>query len=75
MNNKILILGKGFIGSRLQEEFGWDISDRIMHTFKEAEEEVKKFNPQATFPTMVIDDGRVVIIGFQPEEFEKQLKS
>jgi len=45
MKNKILILGKGFIGSRLQEEFKCNVSERIIRTFAEAEEEVKKFNP------------------------------
>jgi 3,5-epimerase/4-reductase len=46
MKNKILILGKGFIGSRLQEEFNCEASERIIRTFGEAEEEVKKFNPE-----------------------------
>ena len=46
MNKKILIIGRGFIGSRLQEEFNCEASDRMMHSFSEAEEEVKKFNPQ-----------------------------
>jgi 3,5-epimerase/4-reductase len=46
MNNKILILGKGFIGKRLYEAFGCSISDRKIYSFKEAEEEIKKFNPE-----------------------------
>ena len=46
MNNKILILGKGFIGSRLQEELGCEISDRMIHHYKDAEDEIKKFNPE-----------------------------
>jgi len=46
MKNKILILGKGFIGSRLQEELGGLISDRHIYSFKDAQELVKKFNPQ-----------------------------
>jgi len=46
MKNKILILGKGFIGSRFQEEFKCEASERIIRTFTEAEEEVKKFNPE-----------------------------
>lgn len=46
MDNNILILGKGFIGSRLQEELGSAISDREINSFKDAEEEAKKFNPK-----------------------------
>jgi len=46
MNNEILIFGGGFIGSRLQEEFKCAISKRKIYSFKEAEEEVKKFSPK-----------------------------
>jgi dTDP-4-dehydrorhamnose reductase len=46
MDNNILILGKGFIGSKLQEELGCAISDREIHSFKDADEEIKKFNPK-----------------------------
>ena len=46
MNSEILILGKGFIGERLQEEFRCNISDKKIYSFKEAEEEVKKYNPK-----------------------------
>ena len=46
MKKKTLILGKGFIGKRLQEEIGCDISDRKIYSFKEAKEEIKKYNPK-----------------------------
>lgn len=46
MNDKILIFGEGFIGSRLQEELGCAISKKKIHSFKEAEDEVKKFAPR-----------------------------
>jgi len=46
MNNKILILGKGFIGQRLQESFNCNISDRKIYKFSDAEEEVKKYRPK-----------------------------
>ncbi len=36
-------------------------------------EEVKKYNPVATFPTMVIDDDKV-IRGYKPEEIRKELE-
>jgi len=45
MQNKILILGKGFIGTKLQEEFHADISDKMIFSFTEAEKEIKRFNP------------------------------
>src|SRR3989338_1758521 len=46
MKDKILILGKGYIGSRLQEELSCDISDRKIYSYKDAEEEIKKFHPE-----------------------------
>ncbi|MDD2702892.1 MAG: sugar nucleotide-binding protein [Candidatus Omnitrophica bacterium] len=46
MKNKILILGKGgFIAERLRGELDCDISGTILHSFTEAEREVKKYNP------------------------------
>jgi len=35
--------------------------------------EVKKYNPNRSFPTVVIDGGRIVIVGFKPEQFEEEL--
>jgi glutaredoxin-like protein NrdH len=35
--------------------------------------EVKKYNPKTTFPTVVIDGGKTVIIGYKPEILEKEL--
>lgn len=46
MNDKILILGPGYIGSRLKQELGAETSDKIFSSFSEAEEEVKRFNPK-----------------------------
>lgn len=45
MNNKILILGKGYIGNRLQKELNCELSDRKIYSYKDAEEEIKRFNP------------------------------
>ena len=50
-NNKkekmhILILGKGFIGKRLQEVLNCDISGRKIYSFKDAEKEINKYNPK-----------------------------
>ena len=36
-------------------------------------EEIRRWNPKGTFPTMVID-GRVALIGFKPEKFKELLK-
>ncbi|MBU1003601.1 MAG: glutaredoxin family protein [Proteobacteria bacterium] len=39
---------------------------------KEAVEQVKKFNPSASFPTVVIDDN-CVIVGYKKDELKKHL--
>lgn len=43
---RVLILGKGFIGSRLQEALGCPISEKRIFTFKDADEEIKKYSPK-----------------------------
>ncbi len=45
MQDKILILGEGFIGERLHGVLNCDISSRIIHALADAEEEIKKYNP------------------------------
>ena len=37
----------------------------------EATEEVKKYNPHRSFPTIVVDEGKHVIIGFDEKEIRK----
>ncbi|MCM8778388.1 MAG: sugar nucleotide-binding protein [Candidatus Omnitrophica bacterium] len=44
--NSILIFGKGFIGTRVQEEFNCSLTEREILSLKEAEEEIDKFNPK-----------------------------
>jgi 3,5-epimerase/4-reductase len=46
MNKSILILGKGFIGSRLQKEFNCKIDGSIINNFSDAEKIVKKYKPK-----------------------------
>lgn len=46
MKNRILIVGRGFIGNRLQEELDARVSDRKIYSLIDAEEEITKFNPQ-----------------------------
>lgn len=46
MKNNMLILGKGFIGARLQEELNCAVSDRKIYSYNDIEEELKKFKPK-----------------------------
>jgi len=46
MENKILILGRGFIGQRLQNDFNCDISNKKIFSLKDAEGEIKKYKPK-----------------------------
>jgi len=46
MKNRILILGRGFIGSRLQEALHCQISSRRISTVKDVEEEIDKERPE-----------------------------
>ena len=46
MNKNILILGKGFIGEKLQKEFNSKIDGSMINCFSEAEKLVKKYNPK-----------------------------
>lgn len=64
--DKILILGKGFIGSRLREAFGCPVSEAKIHSYKEAEAEFKKFNPE-----IVINS--IGHIGLNVDECEKDI--
>ena len=45
MNNKILILGKGYIGERLQEGLHCHLSGDRINSFKDAQLLVNKFKP------------------------------
>lgn len=45
MKNKILILGKGFVGSRLQEALDCEISDKRIFSYEDAENEILKSRP------------------------------
>lgn len=40
---------------------------------KDTIEKVKSHNPRASFPTIVIDDGEIVIVGFQREDIKEAL--
>ncbi len=40
----------------------------------EANEEVKKYNPYRTYPTIVIDNGKHVILGFNDKEIKEKLR-
>lgn len=36
-------------------------------------DEVKKYNPRASYPTIVIDEGKRIIIGFKDDEIREVL--
>ena len=44
--DNILVFGKGFIGERVQEAFDCPVSAKRIATFKDADEEVKKYAPK-----------------------------
>ncbi|MDP2941082.1 MAG: sugar nucleotide-binding protein [Candidatus Omnitrophota bacterium] len=44
-NNNILIIGRGFIGSRLQGELGCAISGEKIYNFQDAEAQLERYNP------------------------------
>lgn len=46
MNKRILIFGKGFIGSRLKEAFNCNVSNRKIISFTDAQEEINKYRPK-----------------------------
>jgi len=46
MNDKILIFGKGYIGSRLQEALDCRSSQKRIRVYRDAEEELLKFKPE-----------------------------
>lgn len=46
INKNILILGKGFIGERLQKEFDCRIDGSMINCFSDAEKLIKKYHPK-----------------------------
>ncbi len=46
MKKRILVLGKGFIGSRIKDELDCEITDANITTFKDAQNLTEKFNPE-----------------------------
>jgi len=66
MKNKTLILGRGYIGSRLQEELNCEISDKKIYSYKDIEAQLRKFKPK----TIINCIGNV---GRNVDECEKDL--
>ncbi len=55
---------------------GYDFVDVDLCQGQEREEtieKVKEYNPRLTFPTVVIDDGKKVIVGFKEDELKEAL--
>lgn len=46
MNKDILVIGTGFLGSRLQNEFDCAATARMIHSFEDAYEEVERYAPR-----------------------------
>ncbi len=46
MNKRILILGKGFIGQRLQQALNCQLSSKKIFSLEDAEKEIKKYQPK-----------------------------
>ncbi|KPK98559.1 MAG: hypothetical protein AMJ95_03445 [Omnitrophica WOR_2 bacterium SM23_72] len=46
MKNKILVLGKGFIGTKLQEAFQCPLSAKFIQSFKDVQGEINKYRPK-----------------------------
>ena len=46
MKDKIIILGKGFIGSRIEEELGFPAIERKIFSFKDAQDIFEQFRPK-----------------------------
>jgi len=46
MDNKIIILGNGFIARRLQQDLKCGLSDRKIFTYQDAQELIERFNPE-----------------------------
>lgn len=50
-----------------------DVDTLTGSDLEQATEEVKKFNPYRSFPTIVVDDGKHVILGFNEKEIRKTI--
>jgi glutaredoxin len=51
-----------------------DVDQLSGDDYTEATEEVKKYNPHRTYPTIVIDHGKHVILGFKDKEIRERLR-
>ncbi len=58
-------LGINYIGADLDTV---DIDSR-----NELMEKVRKYNPRETFPTLVVDGGKAVVVGYSEEEIKEAL--
>jgi glutaredoxin len=58
----------------LNQEYEYQDMDQISgDEYDRVREEVKKFNPRLNFPTIVVDDGKEVIVGFREDEIRRCL--
>jgi glutaredoxin-like protein NrdH len=50
-----------------------DVDELSGNDLIEATEELKKFNPARLYPTIIIDNGKSVILGFKEKEIKEKL--
>lgn len=59
----------------LDIEFEYIDVDRLSgDDLQEAAEEVNKYNPHRTYPTIIVDKGKHVILGFKDDEIREKLR-
>jgi glutaredoxin-like protein NrdH len=51
-----------------------DVDKLSGEDYTEATEDVKKYNPYRTYPTIVIDHGKHVILGYKDNEIREKLR-
>jgi glutaredoxin len=50
-----------------------DVDTLTTDELTKAREELKKYNPKCSFPTLIIDNGNHVIIGYKDDEIKEVL--
>jgi len=51
-----------------------DVDKLVGEEKNDAVEELKKYNPRCSFPTMVVDEGKHVIIGYNDDQIREVLR-
>lgn len=51
-----------------------DVDKLTGEDLTEAMDEVEKYNPYRTYPTIIIDKGKQIILGFKDDEIKEKLR-